>query len=132
MRRDVEHLRVTPISSANPCRFSRPFVLCVLIAMTGITLACGTASQANNAASNQATGQIAVSFPVAAGMVGVAYNSVPSVSGGAAPYLFVAEGPLPPGITLNSRTGSITGVPTVAGDYNFNLLVVDPPRTDHG
>jgi hypothetical protein len=90
------------------------------------------ASQTNNATSNHATGQIAVSLPVAAGKVGVAYNSVPAVSGGSAPYLFVTEGNLPPGITLNSKTGSITGVPTVAGDYDFNLLVVDPPRTDRG
>jgi hypothetical protein len=84
------------------------------------------ASQAGQAHSSSS--QLAVSVPAQSAKVGVAYNSVPSVSGGSAPYTFYPEGNLPPGIKVNQGTGSITGVPTIAGTYSFSLLVSDPLR----
>jgi len=61
-----------------------------------------------------------VSIPPAQATVGVPYNAVTSVSGGTGPYVFrLASGSLPPGLVLNSQTGSITGTPTLAGTYNF-------------
>jgi hypothetical protein len=43
-----------------------------------------------------------------------------SVSGGRGSYSFgISDGGLPPGLTLNPSTGSITGTPSVVGTYNF-------------
>jgi len=130
MRR-IEQVRITSTLSAS-CLSYRLSALCLLCVLATITIGCGAVSQGNNAASTQSGAQLAVFVPAVSGEVGVSYNVVPSVSGGAAPYLFSAEGTLPPGITVNSKTGSISGMPTAPGSYNFNLSVVDPPRTDRG
>ncbi|MFN7974219.1 MAG: Ig domain-containing protein [Acidobacteriota bacterium] len=46
--------------------------------------------------------------------------------GGLPPYTFqVATGALPPGVTLGSSTGSISGVPGQAGDYPVGIVVQD-------
>jgi hypothetical protein len=45
--------------------------------------------------------------------------------GGRTPYVFSADGELPPGITLNAATGAITGVATTAGRYTTNVIVTD-------
>ena len=128
MRR-VEQVTITSTLSASTCLSYRVSALCLLLSLAAITGGCGAVSQGN---STQPGAQLAVFVPAAPAEVGVSYNVVPSVSGGSAPYLFSAEGALPPGVTVNSKTGSITGMPTVAGNYNFNLLVADPPRTDRG
>jgi len=60
------------------------------------------------------------------GTVGVAYSFAPSVNGGTAPYVWsIASGALPGGLTLNSGTGAITGVPTAAGSSSFVLQTTD-------
>jgi large repetitive protein len=44
----------------------------------------------------------------------------------------VPPGSLPPGLTLNSSTGQISGTPDVAGTYTFTVTVTDsenPPMT---
>jgi hypothetical protein len=50
---------------------------------------------------------------------GVAYNQTVTASGAASYSL--ATGNLPPGLTLNSATGALTGTATAAGTYNFTL-----------
>ena len=45
--------------------------------------------------------------------------------GGRGPFIFSAEGDLPPGITLDAATGSITGAGTTAGEYAFTVTVTD-------
>lgn len=37
----------------------------------------------------------------------------------------IATGALPPGLTLNTTTGAITGTPTVAGTYNITVTATD-------
>ncbi len=69
---------------------------------------------------------LSLSCPTLTAQVGVAYNSALTASGGVAPYtISIASGSLPPGLTLNSSTGAITGTPTTAGIYNFIAQVVD-------
>ncbi len=64
--------------------------------------------------------------PTGTAQVNVAYSSALVASGGVAPYTFsIISGSLPPGLTLNTSTGAITGTPTTAGTYNFTAQVVD-------
>src|SRR5579863_38472 len=58
--------------------------------------------------------------------VGVTFSSTLNVSGGAAPYTFsISWGELPPGLALNTKTGTISGQPTATGTYNFGVHVTD-------
>jgi len=64
--------------------------------------------------------------PSGTAQVGVAYNSSFVATGGVAPYTFsISVGALPPGLSLNTSTGAVTGTPTAAGTYNFTGQVVD-------
>src|SRR5215471_1881646 len=61
------------------------------------------------------------------------YQVALSVKGGTSPYQFkIARGTLPPGLVLNSSSGSITGIPTATGIYSFNVRVTDLPNSDNG
>lgn len=64
--------------------------------------------------------------------VGTAYGPVQLTGqGAAAPVTWSAQpvppavNALPPGIILNTATGTLTGVPTTTGDYTFVLVVTD-------
>ena len=73
------------------------------------------------------TSRLALNCPTAtAGEAGAAFSSTLVVSGGVAPYTFsITSGSLPPGLTLNTATGMITGTPTTAGIFYFSAKVVD-------
>ena len=60
-----------------------------------------------------------------AGQVSVAYSQQFTASGGTEPYTFTALGNLPPGLTLNSATGVLSGSPTAANTYNFTIMATD-------
>ncbi len=124
---DSRHLGVAKTRSANKNLIPSVLVLSLLLCLAGLTTACGAPSQAAGTptgASTSPAGQLRISLPPAKATVGVAYNAVSSVSGGAAPYRFnITAGSLPPGLVLNATTGSITGTPTVVGTYNFTLYV---------
>ena len=60
-----------------------------------------------------------------AGTVGVPYSACVAVVDGTGPLDFVAGSVLPPGLTLDSSTGCIAGVPTDWGSFNVNLQVCD-------
>lgn len=58
--------------------------------------------------------------------VGVNFSSTLNVSGGSAPYTFsISWGELPPGLALNTKTGTISGQPTTTGTYSFGVHVTD-------
>jgi hypothetical protein len=60
------------------------------------------------------------------GTVGTLYDQTVSGSGGAAPYTFVvSNGSLPDGLTLDANTGQITGTPSAAGTFNFDITTTD-------
>jgi Zn-dependent metalloprotease len=65
------------------------------------------------------TGGVTVTNPGSkSGTVGTAIASFTlSASGGTSPYTWSATG-LPPGITIGSTTGTVSGSPTTAGTYN--------------
>jgi len=58
--------------------------------------------------------------------VGAPYSTQIVVSGGTPPYTYsVPPGFLPPGLTLDTTTGVISGTPTSVGTYNFTVTVTD-------
>ena len=67
------------------------------------------------------------------GTAGTSYNAVLNAIGGVSPYTWsITAGNLPTGLHLNSSTGNISGIPTVAGTANFTVQVADsevPPGT---
>ena len=68
--------------------------------------------------------QVPVDLPAAS--VGKTYNAVVSASGGMPPYQFhVVVGTLPPGLIINAQTGTISGVPTQAGTFDFSMTAED-------
>ncbi len=57
---------------------------------------------------------------------GVSYDVIPGASGATGSYTWsVTDGPLPPGLTISSATGEISGVPSADGTFPFTLLVTD-------
>jgi len=59
------------------------------------------------------------------GVVGTAYSQALSSDGRAPLTWEVAAGSLPPGLTLDSRSGVIGGTPTAAGQYTATIVVSD-------
>lgn len=58
--------------------------------------------------------------------VGAIYSQTFTGSGGTAPYTFsLVAGALPPGLNLNSTTGTLSGTPTSAGVFNFTISATD-------
>ncbi|MGA7221170.1 MAG: putative Ig domain-containing protein, partial [Candidatus Sulfotelmatobacter sp.] len=60
------------------------------------------------------------------GQVGASFNGTLNISGGTAPYTFsISWGKLPAGLSLSTKSGTISGKPTEAGTYSFGVHVTD-------
>jgi len=88
-------------------------------------------SKSSESASIESKGRLVVSATLPEAKVGSALNAVVSVSGGSSPYQFsIGWGSLAPGLSLNPLTGTISGIPLVAGTYQFSVSATDLPGTD--
>ena len=55
-----------------------------------------------------------------------AYSIAIATSGGKLPFQWsITKGSLPPGVSLNTTTGTISGTPTQVGNWSFTIRVVD-------
>ncbi len=63
---------------------------------------------------------------LANGQQGTAYSATLNATGGATPYTWsISSGQLPPGTSLNSTSGAITGTPTQSGAFYFTAKILD-------
>ena len=63
---------------------------------------------------------------LANGTLGKAYSATLTASGGITPYTWsITRGSLPPGLTLNTSSGAISGTPTAEGTSSFTVQVSD-------
>lgn len=70
-----------------------------------------------------------LTFPaIPNGKVGVYYSADLTPSGDLAPYAYAIDSydSLPPGLTLNTSTGQIAGIPTTAGSFFFTIQLTNP------
>ncbi len=105
---------------------------CALLLICALlTASCGFITNGEAAQKSGANLILSGQFPGA--VANQAYNSVLTVSGGSAPYQFaVKSGSLPAGTSLSPATGSVSGTPTVAGSYIFEVEVSDAAQNHHG
>jgi len=107
-------------------------------ALSGTPAAAGTSSftiqvsdalgkTATKAATLAVASAPALGFPAPpAGEAGAAYSSTPTATGGTTPYTWsVNAGTLPAGITLDAKTGILSGTPAKAGTSSFTIQVTD-------
>ncbi|MEK7404661.1 MAG: putative Ig domain-containing protein, partial [Acidobacteriota bacterium] len=107
------------------------------VATTPGTYSCGVqvtsgAQTASKTISVKVSGLVVTSnweFPD--GSVGVAYSQTITTAGGTGTVSFALQpgSLLPTGLSLNPTTGDITGPPTVAGNYDFNVNITDSTGT---
>src|SRR5207248_1523759 len=74
-----------------------------------------------------------VSGIMPAAYVGTPFQATVTVTGGTGPFTFgIIWQSLPPGLSLNNKTGVISGTPTTAGSYNFSVSASNKTQTQYG
>jgi hypothetical protein len=106
-------------------------------AITGTPTTAGTygfAAQVTDVnrltASKSFTGSVVAALTITtpslpAGTVGSSYSQPIAVNGGITPVAFTITGSLPPGLTMTSSSGVISGTPSAAGSFDFTVVATD-------
>jgi len=74
--------------------------------------------------------RIVTDSPLPDGEVGAAYSEILDITDGSGIYVYSLIGSLSDGLSLNTTTGEISGVPTTAGLWVFEVDVTDAPATE--
>src|SRR5271168_3072101 len=118
-------------SRLSPALAQRLSCLIVLLVVALMTISCGMPAHA--AATQPNLDSLNVFGVIPSGTVDKPYSAVLVASGGSAPYYYsVKTGVLPPGVSLNPATGTISGKPTSAGNFTFEVIVTDSPLFAQG
>lgn len=88
------------------------------------------AGTTNNQVTVLATAVDILTTTVPAASVGVPYTATIDAAGSLPRTFAVSAGALPPGLTLNSGTGAITGTPTAGGTHTFTVTATNVAGTD--
>ena len=101
----------------------------IVVLISFLTTSCATSGlRATSSSSSQNSAvNLSISSSLPSAVAGSPYNAVLAVTGGTRPYQFsINAGTLPPGLSLNGKTGTISGVPTNVSKYSFTVSVTDP------
>ncbi|HVB34731.1 MAG TPA: Ig domain-containing protein, partial [Patescibacteria group bacterium] len=100
--------------------------LAVLLFLVPLCLAAHTQKGVGHGRTKNSTLINTTSSPLPAGQVDSAYGTIFTAKGGVSPYSWqLSSGALPPGLSLSSSSGTLSGVPTQAGSYSFTIGVQD-------
>ena len=113
----------------------RGFRIAALLLASAVLAACGGGGGGGSGGGNPPAALNITTTTLQAGVIGAAYNQTVTATGGTGSRNFaVTVGALPPGLTLNAGTGSISGSPAgPAATTNFSVTVADagtPQQTD--
>lgn len=109
----------------------RRIILALLLGAAFPLIACGqqTDTQPFTIEVTPAPLLIMTSTPLPAAQLNVVYTTTMTAMGGTAPYTWdvppSSPGPLPPGLALETTTGTIAGTPSSTGSFSFDLRVTD-------
>jgi len=77
--------------------------------------------------------EITISCPLVEGQVGKPYSNQLTATDGVEPlHWYIPDGTLPPGLSINTTTGVISGTPTQDGTYKFSITVYDAHQSFDG
>ncbi|MBI4865385.1 MAG: putative Ig domain-containing protein [Candidatus Wallbacteria bacterium] len=77
------------------------------------------------AASGSGSGLALVTASLPGAKVGVSYSATLETTGGQPPYSYAPDGPLPPGVFIDSFGGAVIGIPSRPGNFSVPLAVLD-------
>lgn len=117
---------------------STAVLFALLLSLTLLASSCSSAMGApgqtpsvkvksdNVPAKPSAAGHLTVSGSLPTATIGIAYSGSIQVTGGTAPYAFaLVYGTLPAGLSLDSKTGAISGTALTVGSYLFSISATD-------
>ena len=121
------HLRLRSITPKSYRRQAIVQQAAAISIMAGISALSGCGGGQVGKTMNAPTpGTLNLSATLPAATQGSTYNGTISATGGSAPYSYaLVSGQLPQGVNLEKSTGNISGTPSAAGTFKFNVSVSD-------